>query len=81
MFICLFVFLFCFFFFPRGDRIDPVVLESYERAHSNGNEIVPFLSDQKNWRAPRPPPTLIVFPKSLDQNSDSHFIQHSRKTL
>ena len=25
-------------FFPRGDRIDPVVLESCERAHSNGNE-------------------------------------------
>ena len=35
----LFVF-FCFFFvfFPRGDRIDPVVLECCERAHSNGNE-------------------------------------------
>ena len=25
-------------FFPRGDRIDSVVLESYETAHSNGNE-------------------------------------------
>jgi len=25
-------------FFPRGDRIDPVVLEACERAHSNGNE-------------------------------------------
>ena len=24
-------------FFPRGDRIDPVVLESCKRAHSNGN--------------------------------------------
>ena len=24
--------------FPRGDRIDPVVLESCERAHSNGNK-------------------------------------------
>ena len=32
-FLCLFV-----VFFFRGDRIDPVVLESYERAHSNGNE-------------------------------------------
>ena len=34
LFVCFFVVL----FFPRGDRIDPVVLESYERAHSNGNE-------------------------------------------
>ena len=25
-------------FFPRSDRIDPVVLESRKRAHSNGNE-------------------------------------------
>ena len=32
LFVCLFV------FFPRGDRIDPVVLESCERAHSKGNE-------------------------------------------
>ena len=24
----------------------------------------------KNWRAPRPPPTLIIFPKSTDQNSE-----------
>ena len=29
---------------------------------------MPFLSDQKNWRASRPPPTLIFFPKSTDQN-------------
>ena len=29
---------------------------------------MPFLSDQKNRRAPRPPPTLIIFPKSTDQN-------------
>ena len=26
------------FFFSRGDRIDPVVLECCKRAHSNGNE-------------------------------------------
>ena len=33
------VYLFvCFVFFPRADRIDPVVLECCERAHSNGNE-------------------------------------------
>ena len=33
------VYLFLFlFFFSRGDRIDPVVLESCERTHSNGNE-------------------------------------------
>ena len=31
---------------------------------------MPFLSDQKNWRAPRPPPTLIILPKSTDQNSE-----------
>ena len=31
---------------------------------------MPFLSDQKNWRAPRPPPTLIIFQKSTDQNSE-----------
>ena len=24
----------------------------------------------KNWRAARPPPTLIIFPKSSDQNSE-----------
>ena len=36
LFFCFFV---CFFFlFPRGDRIDPVVLECCKRAHSNGNE-------------------------------------------
>ena len=29
-----------------------------------------LLSDQKNWRAPRPPPTLIIFPKSPNQNSE-----------
>ena len=33
--------------------------------------LVSFLSDQKNWRAPRPPPTLIIFPKSTDQNSET----------
>ena len=32
---CLFVFC---FFFPRGNRIDQVVLECRKRAHSNGNE-------------------------------------------
>ena len=38
LFVCLFVFFLCVFFFRRGDRIDPVVLESYERAYTNGNE-------------------------------------------
>jgi len=33
---CLFVFLF-FFLFPRGDRIDPGVLECRKRANSNEN--------------------------------------------
>ena len=32
------VYLFVFVFFFRGDRIDPVVLECYKRALSNGNE-------------------------------------------
>ena len=32
LFVCL------LFFFFRGDRIDPGVLESCNRAHSNGNE-------------------------------------------
>ena len=35
LFICLLFFL---GFFPRVDHNDPVVLESCERAHSNGNE-------------------------------------------
>ena len=30
---------------------------------------MPFLSDQKNWKAPGTPPTLIIFPKLTDQNS------------
>ena len=63
---CLFVFCFC----PRGHRIEQVVLECRKRAHSNGNEkvLVPFLSDQNNWRALWSPPTLILCPKSTDQN-------------
>ena len=36
--VYLFLFFFLFCFFPRGDLIDPVVLECCERAHSNGNE-------------------------------------------
>jgi len=35
----------------------------------------------KNWRAHRPSTTLIIFPKSTDQNSEKAIIQHSRKTL
>ena len=35
--VYLFVF-FVFVFFPRGGRIDPVVLKCCERDHSNGNE-------------------------------------------
>ena len=31
---------------------------------------MPSLSNQKNWRALRPPPTLIIFPKSTDQSSE-----------
>ena len=32
---CLFI---IYFFFPRGNRVDPVVLEFCQGAHSNGNE-------------------------------------------
>ena len=70
MFICLFV---CFLFFvffspgwsyrPSGPRI------SWEGSLERKLKVlVPFLSDQKKWRATRPPPTLIFFPKSPDQN-------------
>ena len=38
LFFCFVVVVVFCFFFPRGDRIDPVVLECCERAHSNGNE-------------------------------------------
>ena len=38
LFFFVFLFFVFFFFFPRGDRIDPVVLECCKRAHSNGNE-------------------------------------------
>jgi len=31
---------------------------------------MPYLSDQKNWRAPRPPPTLIFTQKLPGQNSE-----------
>ena len=33
-----YLFVYFFRFFSRGDRIDPVVLEFCKRAHSNGNE-------------------------------------------
>ena len=29
-----------------------------------------LFNDQNNWRAPRPPPRLIMFPKSTNQNSE-----------
>ena len=32
------VYLFCFLLFFLEDRIDPVVIESCDRAHSNRNE-------------------------------------------
>ena len=49
-----------------------MVLECRKTAHSNRNlkVLVPFLSDQKNWRAPRPLPALIFSQKSPDQNSE-----------
>ena len=36
--MCVYLFVCCLFFFSRGDRIDQVVLECYERAHSTENE-------------------------------------------
>ena len=43
---------------------------------------MPFLIDQKNWRAPRPPSHANHFPKvTRSKFWDSHFIQHSWKTL
>ena len=48
--VCLFSFL--LLFFSRVDRIDQVVLEYCERAHSR--ILVPLLSDQRDWRATMP---------------------------
>ena len=55
--------VYLFVFFPGGDRIDQVVLECCERAHSNGNESsgAPFVT--KFWCS-------FIFPKSTDQNSE-----------
>ena len=68
---CVFIF-FIFFNYsqgwsyrPSGPRIFQE--DSFER---KWKVIVPFLSNQKNWRAPRPPPTLIFMPKSSDQHSE-----------
>jgi hypothetical protein len=50
---CVFFYLFTFLLliFSRIDRIDQVVLEYCERAHSR--ILVPLLSDQRDWRATR----------------------------
>ena len=65
LFVCL------FFFFPRVNRIDPVVYNVVKglilieiKSYSTR------LKWPKNWSAPRPSPTLIIFPKSTDQNSE-----------
>ena len=57
---CVFI---CLFFFSQGSSYRP----SGPRMSQEGS-FKSFLSDQKNWRAPRPPPTLIFSPKSTDQN-------------
>ena len=63
LFICFFV---CFF---KDDRIDPVVLECREKAHSNEIKSSSAISKlAKIWRAPRPPPTHTFSSKSPDQN-------------
>ena len=57
------------FFFSQGSSYRPSVLECCKRAHSNEMKSASALFKwPKNWRAPRPPPTLIFFPKSTDQN-------------
>ena len=48
---------------PNGPRI--LGESSFERKLK---VLVSFLKDQKNWKATRPPPTLIFSPKSPDQN-------------
>ena len=66
------VYLFVCCFFPQGWSYRP----SGPRMLREGSfwreykVLVLFLSDQKNLRVPRPPPTLIIFPKSTDQNSE-----------
>ena len=67
--VYLFVF-FVLFFSPGMIVFDQVVLECCERALEEIKSSSALLSDQKNWRAPRPLPSLIMFPKSRDQNSE-----------
>ena len=62
--------IFVYLFFIQGGSYRPsgprILREgSFERKLK---VLVPFLNDQKNWRAPRPPLTFIFPPKSTDQN-------------
>ena len=62
-------FIFFIYFFPEVIVLTqgPRILQegSFERKLK---VLVLFLSDQKNWKATRPPPTLIFFPKSPGEN-------------
>ena len=58
-----------FFLFPRGDRIGPIVLECRERLiQTEIKSSSALFLVIKNWKVPRPPPTLSFLPKSTDQN-------------
>ena len=61
-----------FFFFSQGwsYRLTGPTMSQKGSFYRILKVLVPFLSDQKHWRAPRPPPTLIFPPESPDQNSE-----------
>ena len=61
---CLFVF-FCFFFQVWLYRLSGLRMSREGSFWRKLKVLVPFSSDRKNWRAPRPHPTLI-FPKNSE---------------
>ena len=74
---CLFFFL---FFFPRGDRINPLVLECCTRALSNGSRSSSALFKLPKIRGHLGPLPRYFFPKVTGSKfKDSHFVQHSEK--
>ena len=58
----------CLFFFPRGDRINPLVLECCTRALSNGSRSSSALFKLPKIRGHLGPLPRYFFPKSPDQN-------------
>ena len=67
-----YLFFCCFFFvvFSRGSLYRPSGpgMSQEGSFYRKLKVLVSFLIDQNNWRASRPPPTLIFVPKSTDQN-------------